>query len=183
MEVTETKLDGVLIIKPQVFRDDRGWFFESYTLEKLGTYGINTVFIQDNRARSNIRGTLRGLHFQKDPDAQSKLLHCTRGEVLDVAVDIRKGSPTYCEWVALVLSEENMLQVYIPAGFAHGYITLTDNAEVQYKVDKYYSPEHDRSIRYDDPVFGIDWTVRSPILSDKDKNAPFLKDSDNSFIW
>ena len=182
MQVLETKLNGIKIIIPDVFGDNRGWFTESYSLRKYTEFGISTVFIQDNHSMSSEKGTLRGLHFQKDPFAQNKLVRCTRGELLDVAVDIRKGSSTYCQWFSIVLSELNHKQLFIPAGFAHGFLTLSENTEIQYKVDAYYSPVHDRSIRYDDPVFNINWGIDSPILSDKDKNAPLLAASDSSFI-
>ena len=183
MKITKTKLPGVLIVEPQVFGDARGWFMETYTKNKLDEKGIDTVFIQDNQSYSAQKGTLRGLHFQQDPKAQTKLLRCTRGKILDVAVDIRKGSPNYCQWVAVELSAENFRQLYIPKGFAHGFVTLTDDVEVQYKVDEYYAPDCDRSIRFDDPAIGVDWGVKDPVLSAKDLKAPLLKDSDCNFKY
>jgi dTDP-4-dehydrorhamnose 3,5-epimerase len=129
------------------------------------------------------KGTLRGLHFQTNPKSQIKLVRCTKGKILDVAVDLREGSPTYKNWIAVELTEENKKQVFIPKGFAHGFLTLTDDAEVQYKVDEYYSPENDRSIRFDDPEIGVVWGIDDPILSEKDLNAPSLKDSDINFKY
>jgi dTDP-4-dehydrorhamnose 3,5-epimerase len=146
-------------------------------------HGIDIIFVQDNHSLSAQSATLRGLHFQINPKAQTKLVRCTRGKVLDVAVDIRVGSPTYKQRVAVELTEDNKRQLFIPKGFAHGFVTLTDDTEVQYKVDEYYSPECDRSIRYDDPELGIDWGVTNPILADKDLNAPMFKDSDHNFIY
>ena len=183
MIVTPTAIPDVKLIVPQVFGDARGWFYESYSLEALKKNGIDAVFVQDNRSFSAKKGTLRGLHCQKAPFAQSKLLCCTRGELLDVAVDLREGSPTYLQHVAVKLSAENKQMLYIPQGFLHGFVTLTDNVEVFYKVDGYYSKEADRSVRYDDPVFGIAWGVKAPVLSAKDENAPLYKDSDVHFTY
>ncbi|MGN1419047.1 MAG: dTDP-4-dehydrorhamnose 3,5-epimerase [Acutalibacteraceae bacterium] len=183
MKATETKLKEVKVIEPEVFGDNRGWFYESYNYEKLKACGIDIQFIQDNRSYSAKKGTLRGLHFQKNPNAQNKLLSCTKGEILDVAVDIRKGSPTYLQWVSVILSAENKKMFFIPAGFAHGFLTLTDDVEVFYKVDKYFCKEDDRSIRFDDPSIGVKWNIESPILSQKDIIAPLLKDSDVNFIY
>lgn len=181
MNIIETKIEGLLIIEPDVFGDNRGWFLESYNKEKWTDFGIDINFVQDNHSFSVQKGTLRGLHFQNNPKAQSKLIRCIRGTVLDVAVDLRKQSPTYKQWVSIELSAENKKQFLIPKGFAHGFLTLTDNVEFQYKVDEYYSPETDRSIRFDDPEIGIDWRIKDPILSEKDSNAPLLKDSDCNF--
>jgi len=181
MKVEKTKLEGVCIIEPDVFGDDRGWFTESYNKSQLEEFGINVDFVQDNHSFSSQKGTLRGLHFQNNPNAQSKLIRCTKGKVLDIAVDLRKESSTYKQWVSVELSEGNKKQFFIPKGFAHGFLTLTDNVEFQYKVDQYYNKESDRSIRYDDPEIGVDWQSDNLILSDKDKNAPLLKDSDINF--
>lgn len=178
MKASHTALPGVLLVEPSVHRDDRGWFVESYVKGLMRSLGVDADFIQDNQSFSLHRGTLRGLHFQNEPMAQSKLVRCTRGSILDVIADIRKDSPTFRQWVSLELTSTNMRQVYIPKGFAHGFVTLEDETEVQYKVDNYYSKENDRSIRYDDPDLGIAWTVEHPLLSDKDAHAPFLKDSD-----
>lgn len=183
MKVTETALSGVKIVEPQVFGDNRGWFYESYSFQKLAEYGIDVNFVQDNRSFSAKKGTLRGLHFQKAPMAQSKLIGCTRGEILDVAVDIRKGSPNYLKWVAVKLTAENKKMLFLPKGFAHGFVTLTDDVEVFYKVDEYYSAENDRSIRYDDPSIAVEWGVTEPTLSQKDINAPLLCDSDANFVY
>ena len=183
MNLTKTELDDVYIIEPKVFGDNRGWFMESYSKIKCEKLNIKYDFIQDNHSFSSEKGTLRGLHFQLNPKSQSKLVRCTRGSMLDIVVDLRFGSPTYKKWIAVELTEENKKQLLIPKGFAHGFVTLTENVEVQYKVDEYYSPENDRSIRYDDPEIGIDWEVTNPILSDKDLNAPLLKDSDVNFNY
>lgn len=183
MKIINTDLPEVKLIEPQVFGDNRGWFYESYNYEKLKELGIETVFLQDNRSFSAEKGTLRGIHFQKTPHAQTKLICCTKGEILDVAVDLRKGSPTYLKWISAVLTEENKRMLYIPKGFGHGFVTLTDNVEVLYKVDGYYNKESDRSIRFDDKDIGVDWGVTDPVLSDKDKNAPFLRDSDVDFTY
>ena len=181
MKVTETKISGVVIIEPKVFGDHRGWFTETYSKTKLREVGIDVEFVQDNHSFSAQKGTLRGLHFQCAPKAQTKLVRCTRGKILDVAVDLRADSSTYKEWVSVVLSEENQMQLFIPKGFAHGFITLTENVEVQYKVDEDYSPENDRSIRFDDEELGIDWGTMNPLLSAKDQSAPSLKDCDIRF--
>lgn len=183
MQKEKTSLDGVYIITPQVFGDNRGWFCETYTAEKFHEIGIDTVFVQDNQSYSKGKNTIRGLHFQNAPAQQTKLLRCTRGKILDVAVDIRKGSPNYGKWVSVELSAENKKMIYIPKGFAHAFLTLSEDVEVQYKVDNYYSPEHDRSIRFDDPDIGIDWGIQNPILSDKDLRAPLLKESDVNYIF
>lgn len=183
MKVTDTAIKEVKIIEPQVFGDNRGWFYESYSYEKLKVCGIDAHFVQDNRSFSAKKGTIRGLHFQKTPMAQSKLLSCTKGEIMDVAVDIRKGSPTYLKWVAVKLSEENKKMLFIPKGFAHGFLTLTDNVEVMYKVDEYYSKENDRSIRFDDASIGVEWNTEDPVLSQKDLSAPLLCNSDADFVY
>lgn len=181
MKVIATDLPEVKIVEPQVFGDNRGWFYESYSYEKLRNEGIDVKFIQDNRSYSKEKGTLRGIHFQKSPMAQSKLITCTRGKILDVAVDLRKDSPDYLRWVSVELSEENKLMLFIPKGFGHGFLTLSEDVEVLYKVDEYYSKEHDRSIRFDDETIGVSWGIDEPILSEKDRNAPPLCDSDVDF--
>lgn len=168
-------------IDSHVFSDSRGWFTESYNKARFVELEIDAEFVQDNHSYSAKRGTLRGIHFQKEPKAQSKLVRCTRGAVLDVAVDLRRGSDTYKQWHAVELSAENRRQLFIPKGFGHAFLTLTDDAEVQYKVDEYYSKEHDRSIRFDDPELEIEWGVAEPILSEKDLAAPLLRDSDVNF--
>lgn len=183
MRILNTELPGVYIIQPKLFEDERGWFMETYSYKIFQDLGISVVFVQDNHSYSKKRYTLRGIHFQNNPAAQSKLVRCTRGRILDVVVDLRKGSPTYKKWIAVELSEENKHMLFIPKGFGHAFLTLVDDVEVQYKVDEYYSKEHDRSIRWDDPDIGIDWPIRDPILSEKDRNAPFLKDSDCNYVY
>jgi dTDP-4-dehydrorhamnose 3,5-epimerase len=183
MKIISTSLPEVYIIEPLVFGDFRGWFMETWSEAKYKELGIDRHFVQDNHSFTKQKGTLRGLHFQNNPMAQSKIVRCIAGAVLDVAVDIRKGSPTYLKWVAVELSAENKRQLFIPRGFAHGFLTLTDNVEFVYKVDNQYSPEYDRSIRFDDPDININWGLSNPILSDKDLNAPLLKDSDCNFIY
>ncbi len=183
MTLNETAVNGVFEIVPKVFGDNRGWFYESYSKEKFEKLGITADFVQDNRSFSAQKGTLRGLHCQTNPKAQAKLITCLKGAILDVAVDIRKGSPTYMKWVAVELNEDNKKMLYIPKGCLHGFVTLTDNVEVTYKVDEYYSPENDRSVCFCDPEIGVEWGIESPVLSEKDKNAPLLKDSDVEFYF
>ena len=183
MKIEKTTLAGVLILEPQIFGDHRGWFTETYSRRRMLENGLDISFVQDNHSFSAQKGTLRGLHFQNDPKAQTKLVRCTRGRLLDVAVDIRKGSPTYKQWIAVELADDNHRQLLIPKGFAHGFVTLTEDVEVEYKVDEYYAPECDRSIRYDDPDIGVDWGDITPVLSAKDQNAPLLKDSDVNFAF
>lgn len=183
MKAIKTKVEGAIVLEPDVFGDNRGWFMESYSKKKLAEVGIDVDFVQDNRSFSAEKGTLRGLHCQLNPTAQSKLLTCIRGTILDVAVDIRKGSPTYMQWEAVELSGENKKSFFIPKGCLHGFLTLTDDVEVMYKVDEFYSPAEDRSIRYDDPELGVEWGDITPILSQKDMNAPLLKDSDVEFTY
>ncbi|MEF9989066.1 MAG: dTDP-4-dehydrorhamnose 3,5-epimerase [Christensenellaceae bacterium] len=181
MKVTKTKIEGLIVIEPDCFGDNRGWFMETYSKPKFEQIGIDCEFVQDNHSLSAVKGTLRGLHFQINPMAQSKLLRCTKGTVLDVAVDLRKDSPTYKKWHSVELSAENKKQFFMPKGFAHGFLTLTDDVEIQYKVDAVYSKECDRSIRFDDAELGVDWGIANPILSQKDLDAPLLCDSDADF--
>ncbi|WP_415945820.1 dTDP-4-dehydrorhamnose 3,5-epimerase [Selenomonas montiformis] len=184
MKATETALKGVYILEPQVFGDARGWFMESWSKRKLEEAGIFADFVQDNQSFSAQKGTLRGLHYQLNPMCQAKLLRCTRGRIFDVAVDIRSGSPQYAQWVGVELSAENKKQLFIPRGFAHGFITLSDDVEVQYKADNYYAPECDGNIRWDDPQIHIDWPIQPTVLSDKDKKAPLLRERTNlNFIY
>lgn len=183
MNLNRTAIDGVFEIEPRVFGDNRGWFYETYSKKVFEELGITADFVQDNRSFSAQKGTLRGLHCQTDPKSQAKLVTCIRGSILDVAVDIRKGSPTYMKWVAVELNEENKKMLFIPKGCLHGFVTLTENVEISYKVDDFYSPENDRSICWCDPEIGVEWGVESPVLSEKDKNAPLLKDSDVEFIF
>ena len=179
MKVTETKLPGCYEIMPQVFGDHRGWFYESYSKVKLPE--LDCDFVQDNHSYTQKKGTFRGVHFQNNPVAQGKLVRCVRGAVLDVAVDLRRDSPTYKEWIMVELSADNKKMLFLPRGFGHAFVTLTDDVEFLYKADNYYAPKYDRSIRWDDPELGIVWGVKDPILSEKDTNAPFLKDSDINF--
>ncbi len=181
MDIVKTALPEVLLVKPDVFEDNRGWFMETYSYEKYKNLGIDVVFVQDNRSRTEFKGTVRGLHFQKAPKAQSKLVTCTRGSLMDVVVDLRKNSPTYKKWIAVELSEKNKYQLFVPKGFAHGFLSLEDETEILYKVDDFYSKECDRSIRFDDPEIAVDWKIENPILSDKDLNAPLLSQSDCDF--
>jgi len=183
MKIEETKLEGVYVLSPKVIGDERGWFMESWSKLTFAENGFNYEFVQDNHSFSASKGTLRGLHFQLEPKAQTKLVRCTRGAVLDVAVDIRRGSPKYGKWVSEILSAENKKQLLIPKGFAHGFITLTDEVEVQYKADEYYSLEHDGCFAWNDPEICVDWGIQNPILSVKDKNSPLLKDSKANFIY
>lgn len=181
MKFTKTELKGVMVVEPDLHGDHRGWFMESYNQKSFENNGIFVDFVQDNHSFSKEKGVIRGLHFQKQPSAQAKLVRCTRGAILDVAVDLKKGSETYLKWVAVELSEENHKQLFIPQGFAHGFVTLTDNVMVQYKTDNFYNKNLDRSIRYDDSEIGIPWNVNNPIVSKKDSESPLLKDSDFDF--
>lgn len=178
MKITTTKIKDVLIIEPEVFEDERGWFMESYSKKKLAEAGIDIDFVQDNCSFTKKQGTLRGMHVQNEPFAQAKLVTCTKGAVLDVAVDLRKNSSTYKEWVAVELTAENKKQFLVPRGCAHGFLTLEDNTEFQYKVDNFYNKLSERTVRFDDPDIGIDWGNINPLLIERDRNAPFLKDCD-----
>lgn len=181
MKILDTKIPEVKIIEPDVFGDHRGWFMETWSLPKYEALRFNSM--QDNESFTAKKGTLRGIHFQQDPMAQAKIVRVVRGAVMDVAVDLRKGSPTYLQWVSVELSAENKRQFYIPRGFGHGFVTLTDDVDFCYKADNLYDHPSDRSIRFDDPAIGVDWGVTDPILSDKDKNAPLLADSDCNFVY
>ncbi len=184
MKLTNTNLEGVVVLEPTVFGDHRGWFMETYNEEDLLESGINIKFVQDNHSFSATKGTLRGLHYQLNPKAQTKLVRCTKGEIYDVAVDIRKGSPTYGQWFGTELTAENKRQLLIPKGFAHGFMTLTENVEVQYKVDELYAPECDRGITWNDPEIGIKWPIDiMPVLSVKDEEAPVLKNAEHNFTY
>ena len=184
MEVITTGLEGVLILKPRIFEDARGYFFESFNKKAFEEKVGKVNFVQDNESKST-RGVMRGLHFQRPPHAQAKLVRCVRGRVLDVAVDIRKGSPTFGCHVAVELSEDNHQQFFIPRGFAHGFAVLSDEAVFQYKCDNYYAPEADGGISILDDSLGIDWRIpiREAILSEKDKNHPLLCDFDSPFEY
>lgn len=179
MEVIKTNIEGVVIIEPRILRDERGYFFESFSQREFQEKVCNTVFVQDNESKS-CYGVLRGLHFQKPPYAQSKLVRVIKGAVLDVAVDIRKGSPTFGQHVAVELTEDNHRQFFIPRGFAHGFSVLTDEVIFQYKCDNFYAPQSEGALAWDDPDLGIDWRLPAEkvILSEKDRHHSRLKDAD-----
>lgn len=185
MRVAKTKLNGVCLITPDRFGDHRGFFAEAYNSRVLAGHGITEQFVQDNHSFSAQVGTVRGLHFQAPPHAQAKLVRCGRGKLLDVAVDIRKGSPTYGQWFAAELSFENGRQLFIPAGFAHGFATRAPDTEIVYKCSDYYAPKTEGALRFDDPEIGIDWGLDglAPILSEKDAAAGFLADFDSPFTF
>lgn len=180
MEVTELGM-GVLLLTPKVFYDYRGYYMESYSKRTMAEIGIDTVFVQDNHLLSSRKYTIRGIHFQNAPYAQAKLLRCTKGKILDIAVDLRKHSPTYKKYVSVELDAETKQQIFIPKGFGHVCMSLVDNTEVQYKVDELYYPEYDRAIVWNDLDIGIDWGKITPIVSEKDRNAPTLRESDVNF--
>ena len=187
MKKLETAIKGVYIIESDCYGDNRGWFMETYNKAKFAEMGIETVFVQDNMSYSAQKGTLRGLHYQRAPYSQAKLVRCTNGKVIDVAVDIRKGSPTYGKWVSCELSEDNKRMFYLPKGMAHGFLTISDDVEFQYKVDELYNKESEGSIRYDDPTINVDWGSLlngiEPVLSEKDKIAPDLKNCNANFVY
>ncbi|MBZ9656065.1 dTDP-4-dehydrorhamnose 3,5-epimerase [Phyllobacterium lublinensis] len=180
IEVRPLALEGVLEIFPRKFGDDRGFFSETYNAESFAAAGISLQFVQDNHSLSASRGVLRGLHYQLPPRAQDKLVRVVKGSILDVVVDIRKSSPTFRKWISLEVSAKKWNQILVPKGFAHGFVTLEDNTEVVYKVTDYYSPEHDRSLRFDDPSIDIEWPFDASAiqLSDKDQKAPLLDGAD-----
>ena len=184
MEVIKTELEGVVILEPCLFKDDRGYFFESFSQREFDEKVRPVKFVQDNESKS-VYGVLRGLHFQKPPFAQSKLVRVIQGAVLDVAVDIRVGSPTYGKHVAVELTAENHRQLFIPRGFAHGFSVLTDKVVFQYKCDNFYAPQSEGAIAWNDPALGIDWRIpeASVILSEKDKHHPLLKDLPETFYY
>lgn len=185
MEVIKTEIEGVVIIEPKIFGDERGYFFESFNAAEFARkVGVNTVFVQDNESKSKY-GVLRGLHFQKGEFAQSKLVRVVEGRVIDVAVDIRRGSPTFGKYVAVELSKENKRQLFIPRGFAHGFAVLSEEAVFQYKCDNLYAPDHEGAIAWNDPKIGIDWQIRpeDAILSEKDKKHPTLDEAEELFDY
>lgn len=185
MDYLETSIPGVWIIEPNVFNDTRGYFFEAYKAHEFEQFIGKVNFIQENQSCSSL-GVLRGLHYQLNPYSQAKLVHVIQGAVLDVAVDLRKGSPTYGKHVAVELSEENKRQLYIPRGFAHGFLVLSEKVVFTYKVDNPYTPTHERGIRFDDEALGIDWKIKDKttlLLSDKDKQAPLFADAENNFAY
>ena len=184
MEVIKTEIDGVVIIEPRIFKDDRGYFYESFSQREFEEKVCRTTFVQDNQSKSSY-GVLRGLHFQKPPYCQSKLVRCIKGAVLDVAVDIRKGSPTFGKYVAVELSEENHRQFFVPRGFAHGFAVLSETAVFQYKCDNFYAPQADGGINIKDESLGIDWQipVENAVLSEKDLKHLCLADFDSPFDY
>lgn len=182
MKIIETPIPDLLIIEPRVFADERGYFFESYNASNFKKYGLETNFVQDNESKSH-RGVIRGLHYQLGPHSQTKLIRVIRGTVYDVAVDLRKGSPTFGQWYGLEVSAANKKQFYIPKGFAHGFSVLSEYAIFSYKCDNFYNPASERGIRYDDPAFGIDWKLSEAeaVVSEKDMILPFLADAEMNF--
>lgn len=189
MNIEKTDLDGVLVLTPRRFGDERGWFTESWNAPRMAEAGLDLAFVQDNHSFSARRGTLRGLHYQSPPRAQDKLVRCTRGSILDVAVDFRRGSPSFGKWIGVELTEANGKQLLVPKGFLHGFVTLTENAEVQYKCTDVYAPDCDGAVRWDDPTLGIDWGLcgalppEGPQLSAKDAVAPLLADVISPFLY
>ncbi len=178
MNIIKTEIPGLVVIEPKVFEDNRGYFFESYHEEKLSQHGIKTRFVQDNQSKS-LYGVIRGLHFQAEPYAQTKLIRVLEGKIYDVAVDVRKGSPTFGKWFGIELSGENKKQFYVPKGFAHGFSVMSETAVILYKCDNLYNPASEGGILYNDPDLGIDWKVEpaKAVLSDKDKVLPLLKNA------
>jgi len=174
MKIIQTKLPGVLIIEPRIFPDGRGFFFETYNRERYSQHGISNEFVQDNLSLS-VKNTLRGLHYQL-PHSQAKLVQVLSGEALDVAVDIRVGSPAFGQWIGVKLSSENKRQLFIPKGFAHGFCVLSDSVLFSYKCDDFYSPDCEKGILWSDPAIGIEWDMKTPLLSEKDRKYAFLKD-------
>jgi dTDP-4-dehydrorhamnose 3,5-epimerase len=172
----------IILIEPKTFKDPRGFFMETFKYSDFARADINENFVQDNYSRSS-QGVLRGLHYQKNPNAQGKLVQCLRGEIFDVAVDIRKGSPTFGHWVSVELSEENNLILYVPPAFAHGFVVVSESADVIYKCTREYSPQDDRGIIWNDPDINIQWPVKDPVLSEKDCRHPLLRDADNNFEY
>lgn len=178
MEIKELDLPGVKLIAPTYFEDYRGYYCETYSMRTMSQNGLNVHFVQDNHSMTLKKGTIRGIHFQNNPVPQIKLVRCTRGRVLDVVVDLRRDSSTFRKWLSVELSEENRNQILIPSGYGHGFLTLVDHCEVQYKVTGLYEPSLDRAIAWNDPEIAVDWGISDPIVSVKDTRAPLLKDSD-----
>ncbi|MDE1844367.1 MAG: dTDP-4-dehydrorhamnose 3,5-epimerase [Thaumarchaeota archaeon] len=176
------EIPEIILVDAQAFSDERGFFMESFKESVFSANGINTKFVQDNYSHS-IKGVLRGLHYQKDPKAQAKLVIVARGEIFDVAVDIRKNSPTYGRWVGEILSDKNHQLLYIPEGFAHGFCVLSDTADVLYKINSEYSPEHERGILWNDQDISIKWPTEKPVMIKKDLELPTLKNADNNFVY
>ena len=183
MKIETTALPDVLILTPARFGDARGWFSETFNATRMAAAGLRGDWVQDNHSMSAKSGTLRGLHFQSPPHAQDKLVRCSRGAILDVAVDIRRGSPSYGNWVGVEVTADNARQVLVPKGFLHGFVTRAPDTEVQYKCSDIYAPECDGGIRWNDPDIGIDWGITDPTLSAKDTVAAFLRDFVSPFEW
>lgn len=181
MKIEKTFIKDLLVIKPEVFGDNRGWFYESFSTKEFKKMDIDICFVQDNHSYSAKKDIIRGLHCQIEPHSQTKLVRCTRGKIVDYAVDMRRSSKTFKKWFSIELSEENKLQILIPKGFLHGFKTLTENVEIEYKVDDFYFQDCDRSVRYDDKEIGINWDIKNPIISKKDADAPLLSRSDINF--
>lgn len=183
MNIVKTDVLDVLIIEPRVIGDNRGWFMESWSQRLMEKNGLYYTFVQDNHSFSAAKGTLRGLHIQKGASAQAKLVRCCQGAVLDVAVDVRKGSPTYMKWTAVELSAGNFRQLLIPRGFLHGFVTLTDNVEFIYKADNFYKQETESTVRWDDPDLAIDWGIDHPIVNEKDAQAKLFGEYEFDFLY
>lgn len=181
MRLIPLNLEGASLLEPIVHGDNRGFFMESYNEEVMKQIGVDYNFIQDNQSLSAEAGVLRGLHYQLNPKAQTKLIRVLTGAIYDVILDIRKSSPTFGQWTGIILSEANKRQLLVPRGFAHGFCTLVPNTQVFYKVDEYYSPENDRGILWNDPALNIDWPVSEPLLSDKDRRHPTLAEAELNF--
>jgi len=174
-EFEKTALPEVLLVKPEIFRDGRGFFTESYKKSDFLKAGIKEEFVQDNHSKSS-KNVLRGLHYQKAPFAQAKLVRCVEGRVMDVAVDIRKGSPTFAKWVSVELTPENGHMLFLPEGFAHGFLVLSETAEISYKCSREFAPQYDAGVRFDDPKIAVNWGIKDPVLSEKDRKLPYLED-------
>jgi len=185
MQVEKTELEGVAILTPVRHGDARGFFSESWNRRRMAEHGLDFDFVQDNHSFSERAGTVRGLHFQAPPHAQAKLVRCGRGRLFDVAVDIRRGSPSFGRWVGVELSFDNGRQLLVPEGFLHGFVTREPDTEIVYKCSDYYAPDCDGAVRFDDPDIGIDWGIdpKRAVLSDKDRAAPRLRDFESPFIW
>lgn len=181
MKAIRMSIADVYMIEPTVFMDHRGFFMESWSERDFETMGLSYQFVQDNHSASLIKGTLRGIHFQKGNKSQAKLVRCIRGAVLDVVVDLRSDSDTYKKWISVELSAENKRQLLIPRGFGHGFLTLTDNVEFLYKADNFYAPEAEGGIRWNDPELAVDWGIAEPVLSQKDQKLPWLRDAETGF--
>lgn len=181
-EYEALKISGLILVKPRLFPDDRGYFFETYKKSEFRTAGIDENFVQDNYSTS-YKSVIRGLHYQKEPKAQAKLVSATVGKIFDVAVDMRRGSPTYGEWVGVELSEENRHMLFIPSGCAHGFCVLSNRAEVSYKASEEYSPSHEAGVIWNDADLNVQWPISNPVLSGKDAELPLLGDADNNFTY